>query len=153
MNEHPSNRMVKHTLAVLLIMAIQDDREAEPFENIKLIGKSAQNKLSNNVPAPLSSGSQAGWLRDLLPCVDAKVYTYMQQLVSGTTNVPNTAPINEQFFKDFASNFSGLLRALSELNDADPETAPESASAFWPPECYPHPVSWRLREVVSQLLA
>ena len=64
-NQNYGTTGIKHALAMLLMMALEDAIHQHP--NIQYVASLA-------TPPEVSTGSEAKWLRDLLLVVDPKVY-------------------------------------------------------------------------------
>lgn len=143
MNQHYATTGIKHALAMLLIMALEDAQHQRP--NLQYI--SAQT-----TPPDVSALPDARWLRDLLPVVDPKVYEQIRLLLNGSIAVPGGL-VDLQLFDDTAKNISLVLRGLSESYHAHYATTASDGLTLWDATCWPHPSSWRLREAVNALLA
>jgi hypothetical protein len=128
---------------MLLIMALEDATHQRP--NLQYIA-------SQSTPPDVSALTEAKWLRDLLPVVDAKVYEQIRVLLNGSIAVPGGL-VDKQLFDDTAKNISLVLRGLSESYHATYATTASDGLTLWDQSCYPHPSTWRLREAVSVLLA
>jgi hypothetical protein len=142
-NQHYGTTGIKHALAMLLIMALEDAAHQRP--NLQYIA-------SQSTPPDVSALTEAKWLRDLLPVVDAKVYEQIRALLNGSIAVPGGL-VDKQLFDDTAKNISLVLRGLSESYHATYATTASDGLTLWDQSCYPHPSTWRLREAVSVLLA
>ena len=143
MNQHYATTGIKHAMAVLLIMALEDPEHKRP--NLGYISSQA-------TPPDVSTLPDAKWLRDLLPIVDSKVYEQMRELLNGSAAVPGGL-IDRQLFDDTAKNISLILRGLSESYHARYASKASDGLTLWDPSCWPHPSTWRMREAVSALLA
>jgi hypothetical protein len=142
-NQHYGTTGIKHGLAVLLIMALEDAQHQRP--NLHYISSQA-------TPPNISALTDAKWLRDLLPVVDPKIYEQVRVLLNGSVAVPGGL-IDWQLFDDTAKNLSLILRGLSESYHARYATTASDGLTLWDPSCYPHPSTWRMREAISALLA
>jgi hypothetical protein len=142
-NQHYGTTGIKHALAMLLIMALEDAAHERP--NVQYIA-------SQSTPPDVSALTEAKWLRDLLPVVDAKVYEQIRVLLNGSIAVPGGL-VDKQLFDDTAKNINLVLRGLSESYHATYATTASDGLTLWDQSCYPHPSTWRLREAVSVLLA
>ena len=152
MNQHVGTIALKHTLAMLLMMSLED--ENHQFQNIAYIKKYSHDAL----PRP-TNGGEAKWMRDLMPLIDPEIYTQMTKLLQGTTAVPGGF-VNEALFAQTAASIRSIVRGLSEAYDNNykhhAETGTEDGRGmldFWNPDCYPHGSIWRVREVLGALLA
>ncbi|MEO8097603.1 MAG: hypothetical protein ABI811_07860 [Acidobacteriota bacterium] len=152
MNQHVGTIALKHSLAMLLMMSLED--ENHQFQNIAYIQKYSHDGL----PRP-TSGGEAKWMRDLMPLIDPEIYTQMNRLLQGTTAVPGGF-VNEALFLQTAANIRSILRGLSEAYDSNYKHHDETGTAdgrgmlnFWDPDCYPHTSVWRIREALGALLA
>lgn len=143
MSQHYGTTGIKHALAMLMIMALEDASHQRP--NVQYISSQA-------TPPDVSTLPDAKWLRDLLPVVDSKVYQQIQQLLTGSIAVPGGL-VDGQLFDDTAKNISLILRGLSEHYHAQYAVTASDGLTLWDPSCYPHPSAWRVREVVTSLLA
>lgn len=143
MNQHYATTGIKHAMAVLLIMALEDPEHQRP--NLSYIS-------SQVTPPDVSTLPDAKWLRDLLPVVDPKVYEQMRELLNGSAAVPGGL-VDRQLFDDTAKNISLILRGLSESYHARYASKASDGLTLWDPSCWPHPSTWRMREAVSALLA
>ena len=143
MNQHYATTGIKHAMAVLLIMALEDAQHQRP--NIDYIS-------SQVTPPDVSTAPDASWLRDLLPVIDPKIYEQLRGLVNGSAAVPGGL-VDRQLFDDTAKNISLILRGLSESYHAQYATTASDGLTLWDATCWPHPSAWRMREVVSALLA
>ncbi len=143
MNQHYATTGIKHAVAVLLIMALEDSQHQRP--NLNYISSQA-------VPPDVNTLPDAKWLRDLLPVVDPKVYEQMRTLLNGSIAVPGGL-VDGQLIDDTAKNLSLILRGLSESYHARYATTASDGLTLWDPSCWPHPSTWRMREAVSALLA
>ena len=143
MNQHYATTGIKHAMAVLLIMAMEDAQHQRP--NLQYISSQA-------TPPGVSTAPEAKWLRDLLPVVDPKVYEQVRTLLNGSIAVPGGL-VDGQLFNDTAKNISLILRGLSESYHAHYATTASDGLTLWDPDCWPHPSSWRVREAVAALLA
>ena len=143
MNQHYATTGIKHSLAVLLIMAMEDAQHQRP--NLQYIS-------SQTTPPDVSTVAEAKWLRDLLPVVDPKVYELICALLNGSIAVPGGL-VDKQLFDDTAKNISLILRGLSESYHARYATTASDGLTLWDPSCYPHPSVWRMREAITSLLA
>ena len=143
MNQHYGTTGIKHALAMLLIMALEDAQHQRP--NLGYVS-------SQTTPPDISALPDAKWLRDLLPVVDPKVYEQIRSLVNGSIAVPGGL-VDRQLIDDTAKNISLILRGLSESYHAKYATTASDGLTLWDPSCYPHPSTWRLREVITTLLA
>ena len=143
MNQHYATTGIKHAVAVLLIMALEDSQHQRP--NLNYISSQA-------APPDVSTLPDAKWLRDLLPVVDQKVYEQMRTLLNGSIAVPGGL-VDGQLIDDTAKNLSLILRGLSESYHARYATTASDGLTLWDPSCWPHPSTWRMREAVSALLA
>jgi hypothetical protein len=142
-NQHYATTGIKHALAVLLIMAMEDAQHQRP--NLQYIS-------SQTTPPDVSTVSEAKWLRDLLPVVDTKVYEQIRELLNGSIAVPGGL-VDKQLFDDTAKNISLILRGLSESYHAKYATTAGDGLTLWDPSCFPHPSAWRMREAITTLLA
>jgi hypothetical protein len=142
-NQHYGTTGIKHALAMLLIMALEDAQHQRP--NLQYISSQA-------TPPGVSTLPDAKWLRDLLPLVDPKVYEQIRLLLNGSIAVPGGL-VDGQLIDDTAKNISLVLRGLSESYHATYATTASDGLTLWDPSCYPHPSTFRLREVVNALLA
>jgi hypothetical protein len=142
-NQHYGTTGIKHALAMLLIMALEDAQHQRP--NLGYISSQA-------TPPDISALPDAKWLRDLLPVVDPKVYEQIRSLLTGSIAVPGGL-VDAQLIDDTAKNISLILRGLSESYHAKYATTASDGLTLWDPSCYPHPSTWRLREVITTLLA
>jgi hypothetical protein len=84
--------------------------------------------------------------------VDPKVYEQVRALLNGSIAVPGGL-VDGQLFDDTAKNLSLILRGLSESYHARYATTADDGLTLWDPSCFPHPSTWRMREVISALLA
>ena len=142
MNQSYATTGIKHTLAMLLMMAMED--ENHQHLNIDYVATLA-------TPPQVSLGSEAKWLRDLILLVDPKIYEQIRGLVNGGLAVPGGV-VDRQLFDDTAKNISLILQGVSESYHAQYATASSDSLALWE-GTYPHPSSWTLRETVGTLLA
>lgn len=143
MNQHYGTTGIKHAVAMLLIMALEDAQHQRP--NLQYISSQA-------TPPDVSTLPDAKWLRDLLPVVDPKVYEQVRLLLTGSIAVPGGL-VDGQLIDDTAKNISLILRGLSESYHAQYATTASDGLTLWDPSCFPHPSTWRVREVVTALLA
>ena len=143
MNQHYGTTGIKHAMAMLLIMALEDAEHQRP--NLKYIASQA-------TPPDVSTIPDAKWLRDLLPIVDQKVYQQIRALVNGSIAVPGGL-VDGQLIDDTAKNLSLVLRGLSESYHAQYATTASDGLTLWDSNCFPHPSTWRMRDVVTALLA
>jgi len=143
MNQHYGTTGIKHALAMLLMMALEDAQHQRP--NLQYISSQA-------TPPDVSTIPDAKWLRDLLPIVDPKVYEQIRVLLNGSIAVPGGL-VDKQLFDDTAKNISLVLRGLSESYHAHYATTASDGLTLWDQGCYPHPSAWRMREAISALLA
>jgi hypothetical protein len=143
MNQNYGTTGIKHALAMLLVMALEDANHQRP--NVQYISSSA-------IPPGVSVATEAIWLRDLLPVVDAKVYEQIRKLLNGSMALPGGL-VDRQLFDDTAKNISLVLRALSESYHATYAVTASDGLTLWDPQCYPHPSAWRVRETIAALLA
>lgn len=143
MNQHYGTTGIKHAMAVLLIMAMEDAQHQRP--NLKYISSQA-------TPPGVSTLPDAKWLRDLLPVVDPQVYEQIRLLLNGSIAVPGGL-VDRQLFDDTAKNISLILRGLSESHHAHYATTASDGLTLWDPDCWPHPSTWRMREAITALLA
>jgi hypothetical protein len=143
LNQHYGTTGIKHAIAMLLIMALEDAQHQRP--NLQYISSQA-------TPPDVSTLPDAKWLRDLLPIVDSKVYEQIRLLLQGSIAVPGGL-VDAQLIDDTAKNISLILRGLSESYHAQYSVTASDGLTLWDASCYPHPSTWRLREVVSTLLA
>ncbi|HYV63684.1 MAG TPA: hypothetical protein VE958_13465, partial [Bryobacteraceae bacterium] len=104
MNQHYGTIGIKHALAVLAIMALEDAQHQRP--NLAYISSQA-------TPPNVSTVQEAKWLRDLLPLVDSKVYEQIRALLNGSIAVPGGL-VDRQLFDDTAKSIGLILRGLSE---------------------------------------
>ncbi len=88
----------------------------------------------------------------MLPVVDPKVYEQIRALMNGSIAVPGGLA-DGQLIDDTAKNISLVLRGLSESYHAQYATTASDGLTLWDPGCFPHPSVWRVREVVTALLA
>jgi hypothetical protein len=142
-NQHYGTTGIKHAVAVLLIMALEDAQHQRP--NLKYISSQA-------TPPGVSTVPDAKWLRDLLPVVDPQVYEQMRLLLNGSIAVPGGL-VDGQLFDDTAKNISLILRGLSESHHAHYATTASDGLTLWDPDCFPHPSGFRMREAIGALLA
>jgi hypothetical protein len=142
-NQHYGTTGIKHAMAVLLIMALEDAQHQRP--NLQYISSQA-------TPQSVSALQDAKWLRDLLPVVDPQVYEQMRTLLNGSIAVPGGL-VDGQLLDDTAKNISLILRGLSESYHAHYATTASDGLTLWDPACWPHPSTWRMREAISTLLA
>jgi hypothetical protein len=91
-------------------------------------------------------------LRPRTPIVDPKVYEQIRSLLQGSIAVPGGL-VDGQLIEDTAKNISLILRGLSESYHAQYAITASDGLTLWDASCYPHPSTWRLREVVGTLLA
>jgi len=124
-------------------MALEDAQHQRP--NLQYIS-------SKQTPPDISALPDAKWLRDMLPVVDPKVYEQIRLLLTGSIAVPGGL-VDGQLFDDTAKNISLILRGLSESYHATYAATASDGLTLWDPNCWPHPSTWRVREVVSGLLA
>ncbi|MCU1338443.1 MAG: hypothetical protein JWO19_4024 [Bryobacterales bacterium] len=143
MNQNYGTTGIKHALAMLLVMALEDANHQRL--NIPYIS-------SLPTPPDVSVATEASWLRDLLPVVDAKVYEQIRKLLNGSVALPGGL-VDRQLFDDTAKNISLILRALSESYHATYAVTANDGLTLWDPGCYPHPSVWRVRETIAALLA
>ena len=143
MNQNYGTTGIKHGIAMLLMMAMED--ENHQHLNIDYVSSLA-------TPPEVSTGSEAKWLRDLFLAVDAKVYEQIRLLLNGGLAVPGGV-VDRQLFEDTAKNISLILRGLSESYHATYAITAGDGLTLWDPNCYPHPAVWRMRETVGALLA
>ena len=143
MNQNYGTLGIKHALAMLLVMALEDQNHQRP--NIQYVSSLA-------TPPGVSLATEAIWLRDLLPVVDSKIYEQMRRLINGSVAVPGGL-VDRQLFDDTSKNISLVLRALSESYHATYAVTAEDGLTLWDPECFPHPSAWRMRETIAALLA
>jgi len=143
LNQHYGTTGIKHALAMLLVMALEDAQHQRP--NLQYISAQA-------TPPDVSTLPDAKWLRDLLPIVDPKVYGQIRSLLTGSIAVPGGL-VDGQLFDDTAKNISLVLRGLSESYHATYAVTASDGLTLWDSDCYPHPSVWRMRDVVSALLA
>lgn len=143
MNQHYGTTGIKHGLAMLLIMALEDAQHQRP--NLQYISSQA-------TPPGVSTVPDAKWLRDLLPVVDPQVYEQMRLLLNGSIAVPGGL-VDGQLLDDTAKNISLILRGLSESHHAHYATTASDGLTLWDADCYPHPSTWRVREAITALLA
>jgi hypothetical protein len=143
LNQHYGTTGIKHAIAMLLIMALEDAQHQRP--NLQYISSQA-------TPPDVSTLPDAKWLRDLLPIVDPKVYEQIRSLLQGSIAVPGGL-VDGQLIEDTAKNISLILRGLSESYHAQYAITASDGLTLWDASCYPHPSTWRLREVVGTLLA
>jgi hypothetical protein len=143
LNQHYGTTGIKHAIAMLLIMALEDAQHQRP--NLQYISSQA-------TPPDVSTLPDAKWLRDLLPIVDPKVYEQIRSLLQGSIAVPGGL-VDGQLIEDTAKNISLILRGLSESYHAQYATTASDGLTLWDASCYPHPTTWRLREVVGTILA
>jgi hypothetical protein len=142
-NQHYGTTGIKHGLAMLLIMALEDAQHQRP--NLQYVS-------SHVTPPDISALTDAKWLRDLLPVVDPKVYELIRGLLMGSAAVPGGL-VDQQLFDDTAKNISLILRGLSESYHAHYATTASDGLTLWDPDCFPHPSVWRMRETINALLA
>jgi hypothetical protein len=143
MNQNYGTTGIKHALAMLLVMALEDANHQRP--NIQYISSSA-------TPPDVSLWKDAIWLHDLLPIVDQKIYTQIRNLLNGSVAVPGGL-VDQQLFGDTAKNISLILRALSESYHSSYAVTANDGLTLWDPQCFPHPSVWRMRETITALLA
>ena len=143
MNQNYGTTGIKHAVAMLLMMALED--ENHQHQNIQYVS-------SLSTPPEVSTGAEAKWLRDLILVVDPKVYEQIRQLVNGGLAVPGGI-VDRQLFEDTAKNISLILRGLSESYHAKYAITAGDGLTLWDPTCFPHPSCWRMREAVGALLA
>src|ERR1051326_4951454 len=93
MNQNYGTTGIKHAVAMLLMMALED--ENHQHLNIDYISSLA-------TPPEVSLGAEARWLRDLILVVDPKVYEQIRQLVNGGLAVPGGV-VDKQLFQDTRS--------------------------------------------------
>ena len=142
MNQNYGTTGIKHAVAMLLVMALED--ENHQHANVQYIA-------SQGTPPDISAGSEAKWLRDLLPIVDPKIYAQVRNLLNGSIAVAGGV-VDRQLFEDTAKNVALILRGLSEsYHNAYAITAADGMT-LWDPLCFPHPSCWRMREAVGSLL-
>ena len=134
-NQHYGTIGIKHALAVLAIMALEDAQHQRP--NLAYISSQA-------TPPNVSTVQEAKWLRDLLPLVDSKVYEQIRALLNGSIAVPGGL-VDRQLFDDTAKSIGLILRGLSESYHARYATTAGDGLTLWDPGCYPHPSVWRSR--------
>jgi hypothetical protein len=142
-NQHYATTGIKHAMAVLLIMALEDAQHQRP--NLQYIS-------SQITPPNVSTHPDAKWLRDLLPVVDSKVYEQIRTLLNGSVAVPGGL-VDGQLFDDTAKNLGLILRGISESYHARYASTASDGLTLWDSSCWPHPSVWRVREVVNGLLA
>ena len=143
MNQNYGTTGIKHGIAMLLMMALEDENHLH--RNIDYIS-------SLSTPPEVSTGAEAKWLRDLMLVVDPKVYEQIRRLLNGGLAVPGGI-VDRQLFEDTAKNISLILRGLSESYHATYAITAADGLTLWDPNCYPHPSVWRMREMVGALLA
>ena len=143
MNQNYGTMGIKHALAMLLIMALEDALHQRP--NVKYVS-------SQSTPPDVSQATEAVWLRDLLPLVDPKIYQQVRILLGGSIAVPGGL-VDGQLLDDTAKNISLVLHGLSESYHSYYGTTASDGMTLWDPDCVPHPSSWSMREVVTALLA
>ena len=143
MNQHYGTTGIKHALAMLLIMALEDAQHQRP--NLQYVS-------SQTTPPDTSAATDSRWLHDLLPVVDPKIYEQVRLLLNGSIAVPGGL-VDGQLFDDTAKNISLILRGLSESYHATYAVTASDGLTLWDPDCFPHPSVWRVREVVNALLA
>ncbi len=143
MNQNYGTTGIKHAVAMLLMMALED--ENHQHQNISYVSSMA-------TPPDASAVSEAKWLRDLMPIIDPKVYEQIRLLLTGGLAVPGGV-VDQQLFEDTAKNISLILRGLSESYHATYAITAADGLTLWDPACYPHPSVWRMREAISVLLA
>ena len=143
MNQNYGTTGIKHGIAMLLMMALED--ENHQHLNIQYVSSMA-------TPPEVSAGSEAKWLRDLILVVDPKIYTQVRNLLNGSIAVPGGV-VDGQLFADTAKNISLILRGLSESYHATYAVTASDGMTLWDPNCFPHPSCWRMRETVGALLA
>jgi hypothetical protein len=142
-NQHYGTTGIKHAVAMLLIMAMEDAQHQRP--NLQYIS-------SQVTPPGVSTLPDAKWLRDLLPVVDPQVYEQVRALLNGSIAVPGGL-VDGQLLDDTAKNISLILRGLSESHHAHYATTASDGLTLWDTNCYPHPSTWRMREAITSLLA
>ena len=142
MNQNYGTIGIKHSIAMLLMMALED--ENHQHLNIDYVSSLA-------TPPEVSTGSEAKWLRDLFLAVDPKVYEQIRLLVNGGLAVPGGV-VDRQLIEDTAKNISLILRGLSESYHAKYASTAGDSLALWDPACWPHPSIWTMRETVGALL-
>jgi len=142
-NQHYATTGIKHAVAMLLIMALEDAQHQRP--NLQYIS-------SQVTPPNVSTVGEAKWLRDLLPLVDSKVYEQVRELLNGSIAVPGGL-VDQQLLDDTAKNISLVLRGLGESYHAHYATTASDGLTLWDAGCFPHPSTFRVREVVNALLA
>jgi hypothetical protein len=142
-NQNYATTGVKHALAMLMMMALED--ENHQHLNIQYVSSQA-------TPPGTSLGSDAKWLRDLFPVVDPKIYEQVRNLLNVSMAVPGGI-VDRQLFEDTAKNITVILRGLSESYRAQYASSASLAMTMWEPGCYPHPSLWVMREAVGALLA
>jgi hypothetical protein len=142
-NQNYATTGVKHVIAMLLMMALEDENHERL--NIDYVSSQA-------TPPSISVGSEAKWLRDLFPVVDPKIYEQVRNLLNVSIAVPG-GTVDRQLFEDTAKNITVILRGLSESYRAQYASTASVAIALWEPGCWPHPSLWVMREAVGALLA
>ena len=143
MNQNYGTTGIKHALAMLMIMTLEDALHRRP--NVQYISSQA-------TPPEVSVATEAVWLRDLLPLVDPKIYEQVRVLMTGSVAVAGGL-VDQQLIDDTAKNISLVLHGLSESYHAHYGTTAADAMLMWDPACSPHPSAWRMRAVVAALLA
>ena len=143
MNQNYGTTGIKHGVAMLLMMALED--ENHKHLNIDYVS-------SMTTPPEVSVGSEAKWLRDLILIIDPKIYDQIRSLLNGGIAVAG-GTVDRQLFEDTAKNISLILRGLSESYHASYAITAGDGMTLWDPTCYPHPSCWRMREAVGSLLA
>ena len=143
MNQNYGTTGIKHAVAMLLMMALED--ENHQHLNVDFVSSVA-------TPPDVGRASEVKWLRDLMGVVDPKIYEQIRLLVNGGLAVPG-GMVDRQLFEDTAKNISLILRGLSESYHASYAVTADDGLALWDPACYPHPAIWRMRETIGALLA
>jgi hypothetical protein len=142
-NQNYGTTGVKHAMAMLLMMALED--ENQQHLNIPYVS-------SLSAPPETNIGSEAKWFRDLFPVVDAKIYEQMRNLLNGTIAVPGGV-VDRQLIEDTAKNISLILRGVSESYHAEYGLTASDGMTLWDPSFFPHPCSWIMRGAIGALLA
>jgi hypothetical protein len=153
---------MKQFTAMVLLMSLQDDRKQNMHRNVSKVARHDQKAVSvphrQLGPAlageavdtrdPDERGDYIRWLRDVFPVVDGEVYTTFQDMLTAPQGVAGWPDvIDEDFVTDTVRRFAILMRAFGDRYALiHPEVE------FWPPDCYPHAVPWRMREVLAKLL-
>jgi hypothetical protein len=143
MNQNYGTTGIKHAVAMLLVMALQD--ENHQHRNIDYVASLA-------TPPEVSTGSEAKWLRDLILVIDPKIYEQVRRLLNGSIAVTG-GTVDRQLFEDTAKNISLILQGLSESYHSTYAVTAGDGMTLWDPLCFPHPSCWRMRETVGALLA